>query len=275
MSLNEKMTALADEVRELSGTTTSKSLDAMASDLHTANEDINTQAELIDEIAALVATKAAGSGAEVTYEEPTITISQSGLITATANEKTSVLQMPTKGYVEVVPSTDRIVAVSQGEYVTGTVSVKGDAQLLPHNIKAGVDIFGVVGTYEGSSNEGETWQPVYCTVKIHFEREFSEDAYLLLHDVYPDDYDDSYMICESYQYPFSNDLVDNTLEIPVIKNDTFGILSCNDNDEIIYSCLIDSSNGNVEESGGIFFGTSDYAGMKLFRVLGDDEIWIG
>ena len=58
MSLNEKMTTLADEVRELSGTTTSKSLDAMASDLHTANEDINTQAELIEEIAALVATKA-------------------------------------------------------------------------------------------------------------------------------------------------------------------------------------------------------------------------
>lgn len=37
-----KMTALADEVRDLSGTTTTKSIDAMISDIDTANTEVNT-----------------------------------------------------------------------------------------------------------------------------------------------------------------------------------------------------------------------------------------
>jgi hypothetical protein len=40
MSVNEKMTALADEIREVSGTTTSKSIDAMTSDVDAANAEI-------------------------------------------------------------------------------------------------------------------------------------------------------------------------------------------------------------------------------------------
>jgi hypothetical protein len=40
MSVNSKMTALADEIRELSGTTTKKSLDAMTSDVDAANTEI-------------------------------------------------------------------------------------------------------------------------------------------------------------------------------------------------------------------------------------------
>ena len=57
-SFNEKMTALADEVRELSGTTSSKSIDAMTTDIQDANSAIVEQVNLISQISALVQTKA-------------------------------------------------------------------------------------------------------------------------------------------------------------------------------------------------------------------------
>lgn len=51
----------------------------------------------------------------------------------------------------VTPGTSNIVAVESGKYTTGTVYVKGDSNLTADNIKSGTSIFGVTGTYEGSS----------------------------------------------------------------------------------------------------------------------------
>lgn len=63
MSINSKMTALADEIRELSGTTTPKSLDAMTSDVDAANTEIAEQTDLISQIQAVVdSLPEAGSG---------------------------------------------------------------------------------------------------------------------------------------------------------------------------------------------------------------------
>jgi hypothetical protein len=61
MSVDSKMTALADEVRALSGTTTTKSIDAMTSDVNAANTEINEQLDLIAQISAALDNKAAGS----------------------------------------------------------------------------------------------------------------------------------------------------------------------------------------------------------------------
>lgn len=62
MSVNSKMTALADEIRELSGITTNKSIDTMTSDVDAANTEISSQAELISQIQTALVGKAGNSG---------------------------------------------------------------------------------------------------------------------------------------------------------------------------------------------------------------------
>ena len=56
-TVNEKMTALANEVRELSGTTTPKSIDAMTSDVNDANAEVSSQTDLIAQITAALENK--------------------------------------------------------------------------------------------------------------------------------------------------------------------------------------------------------------------------
>ena len=58
-NLNEVMTALADEIRELSGTTTAKSVATMISDVDAANTEINEQTDLIAQITTALEGKAA------------------------------------------------------------------------------------------------------------------------------------------------------------------------------------------------------------------------
>ena len=53
--------------------------------------------------------------------------------------------------VEYTPTTtDRVLAA--GSYLTSAYTIKGDADLIPSNIKSGVEIFGVTGTYEGGGS---------------------------------------------------------------------------------------------------------------------------
>lgn len=60
MSINSKMTAIADEVRELSGTSGAIGLDAMAAYVNEANDEVTYQASLIAQIANALDGKAAG-----------------------------------------------------------------------------------------------------------------------------------------------------------------------------------------------------------------------
>lgn len=61
-NVNSKMTALADEIRELSGTVTPKSIDEMTSDVDAANTEISEQAGLLEQIATALEGKASGGG---------------------------------------------------------------------------------------------------------------------------------------------------------------------------------------------------------------------
>ena len=62
MSVNEKMTAIADKTRELVGLTGTMGLDAMAANLGTAVSACDSQADLIAQIKTALEDKAAGGG---------------------------------------------------------------------------------------------------------------------------------------------------------------------------------------------------------------------
>lgn len=89
---------------------------------------------------------------------PVISVSSNGLITATAGAKTSTHQLAFQAAKTITPSTSSQIAVSSGYYTGGNITVKGDANLVAGNIKSGVSIFGVNGTYAGSggSSSGDT-----------------------------------------------------------------------------------------------------------------------
>lgn len=100
-----------------------------------------------------------GTMTTVTQATPTILVSPSGLITASATQssgyvssgtKSSTKQLSTKDSTTYTPGTNN-QTISAGTYLTGTQTIKGDSNLIANNIKSGVSIFGVNGSYEGGN----------------------------------------------------------------------------------------------------------------------------
>lgn len=60
MGLSQKMTAIANRIRTLLGVSSSMGLDSMATHLDAAQAEVDTQGDLISQIAAVLARKAAG-----------------------------------------------------------------------------------------------------------------------------------------------------------------------------------------------------------------------
>lgn len=53
--------------------------------------------------------------------------------------------------------------ISSGQYLSGAQTIKGDANLVAGNIKSGVSIFGVAGTYKGSGGSSSGVQAQHIT----------------------------------------------------------------------------------------------------------------
>jgi hypothetical protein len=194
-TVNEKMTAIADEIRTLSGTTGAMGLDAMASNVGEANGKVTTQVDLIEQIQTALEGKATGAGKELpeltnpgsaadllagkqlidgngnivegtiatktssnltasgaivtvpagyyasnttksvstaTQASPSITVSSSGLITASvtqsagyvkAGTRSGAKQLTTKSATTITPTTSEQTAVNSGVYTTGAIKV--------------------------------------------------------------------------------------------------------------------------------------------------------
>lgn len=111
--------------------------------------------------AGYYATQVSKSISTGTVNDPMFNVSASGLVTATVStsagyvtnvSKQNTYQLPTQAAKIVTPSTTQQTAVASGKYTTGDVYVSGDLNLVSENIKSGVTIFNVAGTYEGSSS---------------------------------------------------------------------------------------------------------------------------
>lgn len=97
---------------------------------------------------------------KATQATPSITVKPDGLIIASVyqNEgyvlsgtKSAKHPLNTQSGKTVTPSTTQQTAVASGKYTTGNVYVAGDSNLVADNIKNGVSIFGVTGTYAGKA----------------------------------------------------------------------------------------------------------------------------
>ena len=110
---------------------------------------------------------------------PTISVSASGLITASVSKTQGVTPTVSAGYVasgtsgtitvngsntnqlttkssQTYTPTTNDQTIASGQYLTGVQIIKGDANLLAENIKKDVVIFGITGTYEGDVPSGHT-----------------------------------------------------------------------------------------------------------------------
>ena len=165
--------------------------------------DLLTGKQLIDANGNILT----GTMASVSHPQPTISVSSSGLITASHTQSagkvaggttTKTQQLSTQSGKTVTPGTSRQTAVSSGRYTTGTVYVAGDTNLAAGNIKDGVSIFGVTGSlkaYTGTSGSisatatAESTGAYYTSLTFEFasiENSFPRgrpaSIYLSIHD---------------------------------------------------------------------------------------------
>ena len=148
--------------------TTSDNLSGLIS-TNTVNldDELAEQDSLLAELQNSLEGKAAGGGVEVVLQSKTVTPSTSQqTVTAdegyTALESVTVNKIPStymkpdsiKPAATHTPTTSDYVAVTAGAYCMGAQTIKGDANLVAENIKSGVSIFGVNGSYEGSGSGG-------------------------------------------------------------------------------------------------------------------------
>lgn len=91
---------------------------------------------------------------------PSIAVSSTGLITASVTQNAGYVrdgtiikgtkQLTTKAATTYTPTTSN-QTIASDTYLIGIQTIEGDSNLVAENIKSGVSIFGISGSYEGGS----------------------------------------------------------------------------------------------------------------------------
>lgn len=122
-------TAIASEIFK---DKTAYGADGKITGTFTIDSEISTQKDLISQISTLLDSKAAPDYEEVDQATPSITVSSSGLITASATQsaglvaagtKSATKQLTTQAAKTITPSTSSQTAVAKNVYTTGAVTV--------------------------------------------------------------------------------------------------------------------------------------------------------
>lgn len=178
MSVNSKMTAIANKIRTLLGLTGAMGLDSMASNIGKAQEEVDSQAVLIEQLRTILAGKAGG-------------IVPTGTVTPTENGIHDVTQYAS-AVVNVNSLPAGVTALS-----TGTVQIElseGAAAEIPHGLSVrpnfyvlfaapGIDadaqtnmVINATAAEQYVTAEGETFQAVYNALRINKNGYFVMDT---------------------------------------------------------------------------------------------------
>ena len=129
------------------------------------SDDLMANGAIVNIPSGYYASDVSKSVSTTTQATPSISVSDSGLITASATQtegyvntgtKSATNQLATQGAKTITPTNSSQTAVDKGMYTTGAVIVDGDSNLVSSNIKKDVSIFGITGTYIGIDTSDAT-----------------------------------------------------------------------------------------------------------------------
>lgn len=184
MSVNEKMTAIADGVRTLSGESGKMGLDAMSEKIATANTTVDGQSDLIHQIKVALRGKAAGSGEgakeeqEVAYPEIAENgeyhiYPDEGKVMSKAIVNVAVPERYEEGYTEGYNK-----GFADNEPVLEPLDVTENGEYTPPSNVDGFSSVIVNVSTEGGTNEPALVGSGYCGTNVTWE--LHEDGRLVI-----------------------------------------------------------------------------------------------